>query len=83
MVRLVQKIGYKGYPDFQRSLRGQVEAMLVSLGEAEARAAVEAGQGEASIHCEFCGSEYRFNGDEVGVLFRDAAAELPAAAGIQ
>jgi DNA-binding MurR/RpiR family transcriptional regulator len=30
VVRLVQKLGYKGYPDFQRKLRGQVEAMLVS-----------------------------------------------------
>ena len=61
----------------------RVEAMLVSLGEAEARAAVDAGQGEASIHCEFCGREYRFDGDEVRILFRDAAAELPAAPGIQ
>lgn len=63
--------------------RGRVEAMLVSLGEPEARAAVEAGHGEASIHCEFCGREYRFNGEAVGVMFRDAAAELPAAPGIQ
>lgn len=63
--------------------RERVEAMLVSLGEAEAHAAVAAGHGEASIHCEFCGSEYRFNGDAVGILFRDAAAELPAAPGIQ
>ena len=61
----------------------RVEAMLISLGEVEARAAVDAGQGTASIHCEFCGSEYRFNGDEVGILFRGAAAELPAAPGIQ
>jgi molecular chaperone Hsp33 len=61
----------------------RVEAMLVSLGEAEALAAVEAGHGAASIHCEFCGREYRFNSDEVGILFRDAAAELPAAPGIQ
>jgi molecular chaperone Hsp33 len=61
----------------------RVAAMLVSLGEAEARAAVEAGQGNASIHCEFCGREYRFNGDEVGILFLAAAAELPAAPGIQ
>ena len=61
----------------------RVEAMLVSLGEAEALAAVEAGQGAASIHCEFCGREYRFNGDEVGILFRDAGIELPAAPGIQ
>lgn len=30
VVRLVQKLGYKGYPDFQRALHGQVEAMLVS-----------------------------------------------------
>jgi DNA-binding MurR/RpiR family transcriptional regulator len=29
-VRLVQKLGYQGYSDFQRALRGQVEAMLVS-----------------------------------------------------
>lgn len=63
--------------------RERVEAMLVSLGEPEARAAVAAGHGEALIHCEFCGREYRFNGDEVGILFRDAAAELPAAPRIQ
>ncbi len=61
----------------------RVEAMLVSFGETEALAAVEAGQGAASIHCEFCGREYRFNGEAVGILFRDAAAELPAAPGIQ
>ncbi|MGL6211642.1 MAG: MurR/RpiR family transcriptional regulator [Paracoccaceae bacterium] len=30
VVRLVQKLGYKGYPDFQHSLRGEVEAMLMS-----------------------------------------------------
>lgn len=30
VVRLVQKLGYKGYSDFQHALRGQVEAMLVS-----------------------------------------------------
>ncbi|GHB99684.1 Hsp33 family molecular chaperone HslO [Thermomonas carbonis] len=63
--------------------RERVEAMLVSLGEPEARAAVEAGHGEASIHCEFCGQEYRFDVDAVGILFRDAAAELPTAPGIQ
>lgn len=61
----------------------RVEAMLVSLGEAEAGAAVEAGDGTASIHCEFCGREYRFNGGEVHILFRDAAAEFPAPPGIQ
>jgi DNA-binding MurR/RpiR family transcriptional regulator len=30
VVRLAQKLGYKGYPDFQNSLRGEVEAMLVT-----------------------------------------------------
>lgn len=30
VVRLVQKLGYKGYPDYQHALRGEVEAMLVS-----------------------------------------------------
>lgn len=30
VVRLTQKLGYKGYPDFQSSLRGEVEAMLIS-----------------------------------------------------
>lgn len=30
VVRLVQKLGFKGYPDFQGAIRGEVEAMLVS-----------------------------------------------------
>ena len=30
VVRLVQKLGYKGYPDYQANLRGEVEAMLTS-----------------------------------------------------
>ena len=30
VVRMVQKLGYRGYPDFQRALRGQVEAMLIA-----------------------------------------------------
>jgi DNA-binding MurR/RpiR family transcriptional regulator len=30
VVRLVQKLGYKGYPDYQQSLRAEVEAMLVA-----------------------------------------------------
>ncbi len=59
--------------------RERVAAMLVSLGAEEAEAAVEAGDGEARVRCEFCGQEYCFNGDQVLGLFRDAAAELPAA----
>ena len=57
--------------------------MLVSLGEEEATAAIEAGGGEARVRCEFCGQDYRFGADEVAGLFRGAAAELPAAPGIQ
>ena len=30
VVRLAQKLGYRGYPDFQGNLRGEVEAMLVT-----------------------------------------------------
>ncbi|MGB8813732.1 MAG: MurR/RpiR family transcriptional regulator, partial [Paracoccaceae bacterium] len=30
VVRLVQKLGFKGYPDYQSALRGEVEAMLIS-----------------------------------------------------
>jgi DNA-binding MurR/RpiR family transcriptional regulator len=30
VVRLVQKLGFKGYPDFQHFLRAEVEAMLIS-----------------------------------------------------
>ena len=30
VVRLTQKLGYKGYPDFRSALRGEVEAMLMS-----------------------------------------------------
>jgi DNA-binding MurR/RpiR family transcriptional regulator len=30
VVRLVQKLGFKGYPHFQNTLRGEVEAMLIS-----------------------------------------------------
>ena len=30
VVRLVQKLGFKGYPDFQQSLRAEVEDMLAS-----------------------------------------------------
>ncbi len=63
--------------------RERVAAMLVSLGAEEAGAAVEAGEGEARVRCEFCGQDYRFGADQIAALFRDAAAEMPAAPGIQ
>ena len=58
--------------------RERVEALLVSLGREEADAAIEAGEGEARIHCEFCGQEYRFDAAGMAELFRQAAAEAPA-----
>ncbi|QIL19991.1 Hsp33 family molecular chaperone HslO [Thermomonas sp. HDW16] len=63
--------------------RERVAAMLVSLGTDEAAAAVESGGGEAQVRCEFCGQDYRFGEDEIASLFREAAAQLPAAPGIQ
>ncbi len=53
VVRLVQKLGYKGYPDFQHALRGQVEAMLVSPLVKQARAA---GAGEGHVLSRFAGA---------------------------
>ena len=56
----------------------RVEAMLVSLGREEAEAAVQAGDGEAEVTCEFCGQQYRLDLARVDELFRQAAAEAPA-----
>ncbi len=47
--------------------RARVEGMLQGLGEAEAMAAAE--PGEARIHCEFCGKEYRLAPAEIRALF--------------
>lgn len=63
--------------------RERVGAMLVALGAREAEAAAAAGGGEAQVRCEFCGQDYRFDQTQLGVLFRFAAAELPAASIIQ
>ena len=63
--------------------RERVGAMLVSLGREEAREAMVAGDGQAQVRCEFCGQDYRFDEDQLSRLFRVAAAELPAAPGIQ
>ncbi len=63
--------------------RERVGAMLVSLGHDEAQAAVVAGDGQARVRCEFCGQDYGFDQGQLAILFRDAAAELPAAPRIQ
>lgn len=58
--------------------RERVEAMLVSLGEDEAEAAVTAAGGQALIRCEFCGQSYRFDAEEIASLFAVATAEVAA-----
>lgn len=48
--------------------RERVAAVLESLGQDEARAALD-GRGFAEIHCEFCGQQYRFDPGEIEALF--------------
>ncbi|RDZ29450.1 Hsp33 family molecular chaperone HslO [Lysobacter silvisoli] len=74
----VQLLGGKPLSFACSCSRERVAAMLVSLGQDEAQAAAEAGDGEARIRCEFCGQSYTFNGEEIGRLFAVAAAELEA-----
>ena len=59
--------------------RARVEDMLRGLGETEALAAAETG--EARIHCEFCGKEYRLGSADVRGLFTPAAQPNAAAPG--
>lgn len=56
--------------------RERVEAMLQSLGVAEASAAVA--DGHAEIRCEFCGQGYHFNADEIAALFEPSLPLAPA-----
>ncbi len=58
--------------------RERVSAMLESLGEAEARAAVEDNAGTAEIRCEFCGESYRYSAEEIASLFTGNATALDA-----
>jgi molecular chaperone Hsp33 len=57
--------------------QARVEDMLRGLGETEALAAAETG--EARIHCEFCGKEYRLSASDIRGLF--AGSTQPNAAG--
>ncbi|MEQ1512267.1 MAG: Hsp33 family molecular chaperone HslO [Lysobacteraceae bacterium] len=58
--------------------RERVSAMLESLGEDEARAAVEGNAGQAEIRCEFCGETYRYSAEEITALFVCRPAEWDA-----
>ena len=55
----------------------RVEAMLLGLGEEEARAAAES-TGSVDIRCEFCGHDYHFPLARIGVLFGQPGATSEA-----
>lgn len=61
--------------------RGRVAAMLQSLGEEEARAAVI--DGAARIRCEFCGERYELGPADVAALFSGPTADTEAPARVQ
>ena len=62
--------------------QARVEDMLRGLGETEALAAAESG--EAQIHCEFCGKEYRLAKDAISALFTpQAQANVSGPKGLQ
>jgi len=56
--------------------RERVAAMLRSLGQEEARAAVTDGQAE--VRCEFCGQRYLFSSQQIEELFGVPPVELQA-----
>jgi molecular chaperone Hsp33 len=61
--------------------RERVEAMLESLGEDEARAAVI--DGNARIRCEFCGQDYRFVPGDIDALFTPGRRPMEAPGQLQ
>jgi molecular chaperone Hsp33 len=61
--------------------RERVESMLQSLGEEEALAA--AADGTAEIRCEFCGQQYCFDAEQIGLLFLPHRVEVEPPARLQ
>lgn len=58
--------------------RERVAAVLQALGRGEADAAVVAGNGAATVRCEFCGQTYDFEQSDVDALFTAVQAPLDA-----
>ncbi|WP_036172122.1 Hsp33 family molecular chaperone HslO [Noviluteimonas dokdonensis] len=56
--------------------RERVEAMLQSLGQEEAEAALA--DGTARVRCEFCGQGYSFTPEDIAALFAPGSAPMPA-----
>lgn len=61
--------------------RGRVEDMLRSLGSDEAQAACA--EGQAVVHCDFCGQGYRFSTEEVLALFQTGGVRAPGSPSLQ
>lgn len=61
--------------------RERVSAMLQSLGEDEARAALT--DGLAEVRCEFCGKKYQFDASEIAELFGQPSVGMEAPARLQ
>ena len=61
--------------------RARVEAMLVSLGQDEAEAALV--DGTATVRCEFCGQAYAFDAIDVHALFTRPESPMTAPPGLQ
>lgn len=61
--------------------RERVSAMLQSLGEEEARAALM--DGVAEVRCEFCGQKYQFNANQIAELFTLPSVGIEAPARLQ
>lgn len=72
----VQLLGSKPLAFACSCSRERVEAMLTSLGEEEAHAALA--DGVAVVRCEFCGQSYRFSPGEISALFIPAPDLQPA-----
>lgn len=76
-----QRLGEKPLAFGCSCSRERVAAMLRSLGQDEARAAVI--DGAARIRCEFCGQRYEFDPAAVEALFDGPEAALPAPERVQ
>jgi molecular chaperone Hsp33 len=61
--------------------RERVEDTLRSLGVEESLAAIR--DGEAEVHCDFCGQAYRFSPPQIEQLFSSGTANAPGSERLQ
>ena len=63
--------------------RERVDAMLISLGEADAQAAAAENAGIVQVHCEFCGQAYRYDPADIAALFVPDTTRIEAPGRLQ